>query len=438
MKGIMITAPGSGSGKTTVTLGLLRALRDLGTNVCAFKTGPDFIDTAFLAAASGKDAGNLDLHMQGSQGMRQALSMGSGTHCVIEGVMGYFDGIYNTFENSSYDISRTLGVTAVLVYAPEGEMFTAVTKIMGMKEFPDSRIKAVILNRTSQKVYEMMAPQIEAYTGLPVLGYLPEENQIQLESRHLGLIQSVELQDREQKIQVAADLIRTHIDLDRLMELMCELTVEAVSDLPKSALTIAIPRDKAFSFYYRENLRLLESCCNVRYFSPLSDPALPDCDLLYIGGGYPEVFREELSQNNSMLASIRSHAQKGGAIYAECGGLMYLMDSIDGTPVTGVLQGSSEMTGFLNRFGYVTITLERDCMLGKAGDKITAQEFHRSCVDAEEETVYQVTHTYSGRQWKCGYTRQNVLAGYPHINFIGNLDALTHLLDWAARGVKEE
>ena len=438
MKGIMITAPGSGSGKTTVTLGLLRALKDISVDVCAFKTGPDFIDTAFLAAASGKEAGNLDLHMQGNRGMRQALSMGSGTHCVIEGVMGYFDGIYNTYENSSYDISKALGVNAVLVYAPAGEMFTAVTKIMGMKEFPGSRIKAVILNRTSKKIYDMMAPQIEAYTGLPVLGYLPEESGIQLESRHLGLIQSVELGDREDKIQAAADLIRTHIDLDRLMDLMCELTVEAVNDLPTSALTVAIPRDKAFSFYYRENLRLLESCCTVRYFSPLQDAALPECDLLYIGGGYPEVFREELFQNTAMITSIRSHAQKGGTIYAECGGLMYLMDTIDGTPATGVLHGCSEMTGSLNRFGYVTIVLERDCMLGKAGDKITAQEFHRSRVDSFEETVYQVTHTYSGKQWKCGYARQNVLAGYPHINFIGNLDAFQHMLNWAEKGVKEE
>jgi len=426
----MITAPSSGSGKTTVTLGLIRALKNTGLDVCGFKTGPDYIDTAFIKAASKKDAGNLDMHIQGMEGIKKALSMGEGKYCVIEGAMGYFDGIYNTYENSSFDISRYLGVNAVLVYTPKGEMFSAVPKIKGMAEFEGSMIKAVILNRINEHYYKLLKGQIEKYTGLKVLGFVPPVEDLEIKSRHLGLLQSVEIDDMEEKIEKAAGFISKNVDLGLLMNFMAELETVHLEHPKKRDIRAAVALDKAFSFYYNENLKLLEKCCSVEYFSPLQDRKIPSCDFLYLGGGYPEVFSEELSANKSMLSSIKDFAENGGCIYAECGGFMYLMDYIEEWGMAGIFKGRSIMTKNLQRFGYIDIELKRDCMLGKAGDTLTAHEFHKSATEIEGETVYKIRKTMGDKTWACGYNCKNVLAGYPHISFLGNMKAFESLLDY--------
>lgn len=418
MKGIMITAPSSGSGKTMITAALLRAMLNLDFDVCAFKTGPDYIDTAFLKEASKKDAGNLDMHLQGKKGIRKAISMGSGEYCVIEGAMGYFDGIYNTFENSSYDISKELEVNSILVYTPEAEMFSAIPKIKGMAEFPGSTIKAVILNRVSEGYYNMLKEQIEKYTGLYVLGFVPELKDIQIESRHLGLLQSMEIEDMDARLEKAAEVIKKNIDMELLFKLMKDIDSMPIEYPKKTNYKIAIAKDKAFSFYYRENIKLLSSCCSVEYFSPLKDSSLPECDLLYLGGGYPEVFRNELSDNKPMLNSIKAFAERDGFIYAECGGFMYLTEYIEDSPMVGVFKGKSTMTKKLQNFGYANIALKEDCVLGKRGDIIPAQEFHKSISEVQGNTIYRVNNTLGDRVWQCGYSYKNVLAGYPHINFL--------------------
>ncbi|HBM75229.1 MAG TPA: cobyrinate a,c-diamide synthase, partial [Clostridiaceae bacterium] len=188
-------------------------------DVCGFKTGPDYIDTAFIRKASKKDAGNLDMYLQGRDGVKRSLYMGMGKYCVIEGAMGYFDGLYNTFENSSYDISRFLGINSILVYTPSGEMFSAIPKIKGMAEFEGSTIKGVILNRVSEKFYCMLKAQIEKYTGLSVLGYIPQIDDIKIESRHLGLVQCAEIDDMEDRIEKIASVIRKNIDMKLLVNL---------------------------------------------------------------------------------------------------------------------------------------------------------------------------------------------------------------------------
>jgi cobyrinic acid a,c-diamide synthase len=430
MKGIMITAPGSGSGKTMITVGILRALLNMGFDVCAFKTGPDYIDTAFLKEASKKEAGNLDLHLQGEEGLKKSLHMGEGEYCVIEGAMGYFDGIYNTFENSSFDISRQLNVNSILVYTPEAEMFSAVPKIKGMAEFEGSTIKGVILNRVTEKHYKMLKVQIEKYTGLYVLGFVPEIHDMEIESRHLGLVQSMEIIDMDIRIEKAAEAIQKNIDIEFLINIM-----EDIEDMPaeypeKRNIKVAIAKDKAFSFYYRENLKLLSNCCSVEYFSPLRDGSLPECDLLYLGGGYPEVFRRELSDNKSMLSSIKAFAQSGGCIFAECGGFMYLTEYIEGSSMAGIFEGRSIMTEKLQHFGYADIRLKEDCMLGKKGDRLTAQEFHKSVSEVNGNTLYRLNNTMGENVWHCGYSYKNVLAGYPHINFLGNMNSFLSMLDY--------
>ncbi len=430
MKAIMFTAPSSGSGKTTVTMAIVRAIKNRGYNPSCFKTGPDYIDTAFLAAASGKSAGNLDLHLQGREGMRQALSMADSDYCVIEGAMGYFDGIANTFSGSSYDLGQELGVPSVLVYTPRGEMFSAIPKIKGMAAFSGSLIKAVILNDVNRNIYLMLKEQIEKYTSLPVIGFMPRVKQSELKSRHLGLIQSLEIANLDELIETLAAQAESNIDIEALMGIFAKVKSQPFPILRRRNLVVAIARDKAFSFYYRENLKLFEDTCEVKYFSPLNDNILPICDLLYLGGGYPEIFRSELSANKTMLESVRNYANNGGFVYAECGGMNYLCDTVEGTRMVGFLKGESRLTTGLQRFGYVDICLLGDCLLGKAGDILYAHEFHRSKTSIAALKIYSVTKTRGNKHWMCGYVLNNVLAGYPHLNFIGNLDAFKHLLEY--------
>lgn len=429
MKTIMVTAPESGSGKTTLTMGLLRALRNRGLDICAFKTGPDYIDRAFIEKACKGRAGNLDMHMQGKDGMHASLSMASAEYCIVEGAMGYFDGMHNTYINSSYDISRELGINSILVYTPGAELFSAIPKIKGMAEFGESGIKAVIFNNVSGRYYELLKDALEKHTDIKVLGCLPKQQGAELESRHLGLVQSVELEDIDDRIEKLAEAVSDNIDLDGVLELMTEVTPVEMPEIRSYDVRIAIARDKAFSFYYRENLDILEKACKVTYFSPLEDECLPECDLLYLGGGYPEVYKEMLSKNTGMRASILEYSRAGGYIYAECGGFMYLTESIDGQPMVGVFKGESRLTGKLQNFGYANLELKADCMLGNKGDRITAQEFHKSVSEVEANTVLNISGAMGRDSWEGGYICGNTYGGYPHVSFLGNMKVLESILN---------
>ncbi len=437
MKGIMIAAPSSGSGKTTVTMGLIRALVNKGKKVTCFKTGPDYIDTAFLKMASKQSAGNLDMHLQGRDGMLSALSLGSGDICVIEGAMGYFDGVKNTLINSSYDIARSINVNTILVYTPKGEMFSAIPKIKGMVEFENSNIKGIILNKVSIDYYKLLKEKIEEYIPeVAVLGYIPKIQGAELESRHLGLVQSIEQADIDEKIELVAEAVSQNVDLRAVEEMMTELPLKPFQSIERRNLTAAVAFDSAFAFYYRENIELLERAFKVEYFSPLQDKEIPECDFLYLGGGYPEVFQEELSNNKTMLASIKEFAENGGCIYAECGGLMYLTECIEENKMVGVFRGASCMTHKLQRFGYIDIIIKEDCIIGRAGSKLTAHEFHKSISEIDGEQVFEINKTMGEKSWECGYTYKNVLAGYPHINFLGNIEAFKHMVDFVTLSTK--
>ena len=436
MKTIMITGPSSNTGKTVVTLGIIRAIKNRGINVSAFKTGPDFIDRKYLGLASGKNAGNLDMHLMGKNGIFQSLSMNNGEFGVIEGAMGYFDGIYNTYENSSFDISEKLDVPAILVYSPKGEMFSAIPKIKGMVDFSKGRIKGIILNKTSESIYKLMKGKIEEYIDIEVLGYLPFDEGLNIESRHLGLLQPDEHVEIERYIIKAAMMMENTIDVHRIIQIAEEVKIEEIKEYKKKNLTIAIAYDNAFNFYYEENIKLLEGICNIEYFSPLKDNTLPKADLVYIGGGYPELYAEELSNNIEMIHSIREYVKNSGYIYGEAGGLMYLVDSIDGYCMCGIFAGKATMTGRLQRFGYVNIELKEDSIIGQAGDKFTGQEFHKSIIETDEKQIINITKPMSKRKWECGFSYKNALAIYQHINFIGNMNALEYLLTRIEKEVK--
>lgn len=429
MKAIMISGPNSNSGKTTMTLGILRALKNREIDVRGFKTGPDFIDRELLSLASKNPAGNLDIHMMGEEGVRESIAMNLGEIAIIEGAMGYFDGIYNTFINSSFDISRKLNIPAVLVYTPKGEMFSAIPKIKGMVEFKDSKIKAIILNKVSYSMYLLLKEKIEEHINIKVLGYLPKDETLRLETQSLGLSIDGDSKTLGSFLENAACKIEETIDMDALLDLANDLKEENFVYPKKKNIKIAIGRDSAFNFYYMENLKLLENTCRVEYFSPLKDKVIPEADLIYISGGGIENFREDLSRNKSMMASIKEFSLKGGYILAESAGLIYLQACLEETEMIGIFQGQAKLTHKLKRFGYVDIEILEDCILGKKGEKFTGQEFHKSFIETEEEEIFSIRKPMSTRKWKCGYKVNNTLGYFQHINFLGNKLAFNNLLD---------
>jgi cobyrinic acid a,c-diamide synthase len=280
-----------------------------------------------------------------------------------------------------------------------------------------------------EKHYKMLKEALVGNTDLKVLGYIPKIEEIEFKSRHLGLVQSIEIADIEAKIEAIAEIVLKNVDLDELMKLMKDIEAHEAPKLRKRKIKVGIAMDHAFSFYYSENIKLLEMSCEIEYFSPLQDKVIPDCDLLYLGGGYPEVFAETLAKNYSMLDSIKSFSEKGGFIYAECGGFMYLNQSINDQSMVGAFKGESKMTKGLQRFGYIDLQLKEDCMLGKIGDRITAHEFHKSLIKIEDEPIFSIHKTMGDGAWECGYLYNNTYGGYPHIHFLGNMDVLNNILN---------
>lgn len=429
MKGLMVSALNSGSGKTLFTAGLIRLFKNNGLSVLPAKTGPDYIDTQYHTLAAGEMAQNLDMHLQGKDGMKKSLGINKKNYLIVEGAMGYYDGIYNTYKNSSYEIAKELNIDTILIYSPKGEMFSLIPKLKGFVDFSDKRIKGIVLNKTSKAIHDLIKPKIEEYVGIKVLGYIEEQNEFEIKSRHLGLFQSGEVKNCDLIIDMMAQKIKSNIDVEYISNLFKDVNYMEDTALEKRNIDVCVMKDVTFSFYYRENLNLIEKTCNVYYVSPLRDERIPKCNFLYIGGGYPEVFKHELSINKTMLNSIKSHADNNGFIYAECGGLMYLCDEIDGEKMVGVFKGKSHMTDKLQNFGYNNFELKDEFLIGDKGDKFSAHEFHRSVVEIEDNRYIKINKTMGNREWECGYRYKNTFAMYPHISFLGNFEAFNKMLD---------
>ena len=313
MKSIIIASSHSGGGKTTFTLGLMKALKDRNLDVQGYKVGPDYIDPAFHKEVTGKASRNLDVYLMGEEGLKYNYSKGCGDVGILEGVMGLYDGIGVSYEASTYDVSRILdNMPIVLVMSPKGQSTTLCAEINGLKSFKNANIVGVILNSVSEKYYKLLKYSIESNCDVKVLGYVPKEEKVSLSSRHLGLVQSMEVLDLKEKLDICADLIKKHVDIDGILDLMEafkdnneNICGKSIKELKRKHIRIGVALDKAFSFYYKNNIELLEEVGDVIYFSPINDEKLPkNLDFLYIGGGYPEVFKEELESNVSMRNSI--------------------------------------------------------------------------------------------------------------------------------------
>lgn len=424
---IVLAGTNSGCGKTTIVCSILQALVNRGGNVGAFKCGPDYIDPMFHSRIIGAKSGNLDSFFFSENTLRYLLMKNAADRdvSIIEGVMGFYDGMGLTATKAStYEVSQITDSPVVLVVGANGASLSVLAVIQGfLSLYPDNNIRGVILNQCTAMAYPALAKTIEERFGIKTLGFLPRLTDCTLESRHLGLVTAAEVENLKEKMQALARQAEKTIDLDGLMELAKSapmLNGEPVA-LPKlEPVRIAVARDNAFCFYYADSLEALtEMGAELVPFSPLSDSKLPeDIQGLYLGGGYPELYVDALSQNTSMLASIREALRRGLPCIAECGGFMYLTKAIGDSPMVGYLPGSSFNTGKLTRFGYVNLTAQKDNLLCKAGQSTPAHEFHHwDCTQPGDDfTATKI----NGRSWDCVVTTPKLYAGYPHFHFYAN------------------
>ena len=444
---LLLCAPASGGGKTTVTCALLQALVDGRINPVAFKCGPDYIDPMFHSKVIGAKSRNLDLFFLGEDKTRYLLERGSAGAglALIEGVMGYYDGIAMSHEASAYHLAKATHTPAVLVADGRGSALTLSAVIHGLKTFrPDSGIQGVILNRVSPMLYPRLKECIEGETGVKVYGFLPPLPDCALESRHLGLVTADEVAGLKEKLHKLAAQAEKTIDLDGLLALAASTpdlnaAPPALPEPVEGAPVIAVARDKAFCFYYADGLELLEQLgAKLVEFSPLEDQALPEgaCGL-YLGGGYPELLAEQLSQNTAMLSAIRDAVANGLPTVAECGGFLYLHETLadaNGTdwPMAGVIPGRAWNTGRLGRFGYVTLTARTSGLLCQAGEELPAHEFHYWDSSGPGDS-FRAQKPLSDRGWDCGVHTPTLYAGFPHFHFWARVEMARNFVAAARR-----
>ena len=452
MKKIMFGATHSGAGKTTITLGLMHALTQRGLKVQPYKVGPDYIDTSWHKIATGHASCNLDAFMVPEATLSYLFQ--SHAECadvnVIEGVMGLYDG-YGTDPNfcSSAGLAKTLNCPIILVVDGKAVSTSIAATVMGFQKFQaDTPIVGVLVNRVnSDSHYQLLKTAIEKYCHIPVLGRLPNQPALVLAERHLGLVPNEEMSDTQAYWQQLAALVEQYIEVDKILELSetqnLSVTAPALPDAcAYQGLKMAIAQDAAFHFYYQDNLDLLiQFGVQLLPFSPLSDTRVPDCDLIYLGGGFPEMFARELSANQTMRLSILQAHQQGKPIYAECGGLMYLGESLVTVEeaqyeMVGVLAGYSQMTKGLKRFGYSEGRARENTLLAHKGEVLKGHEFHHSEFSTQLPCAFSMVKTRDTeivKEWAGGYQVGNTLANYLHVHFYQNPHMLCHWLDRAIK-----
>lgn len=426
---LVATAPQSGSGKTTAVCALLGAMAARGLTPCAFKAGPDYIDPMFHRAVLGVESHNLDLFFSTPETVRSLYARHAAGHgaAVVEGAMGYYDGLGGVSDTASaWHLADTLDLPALLVVRPKGASLTLAATLRGLLAFrTPHHIAGILLNDCTENLYKMLRPMLERETGLPVVGYLPFLPGAAIESRHLGLKTAAEIANLQARLKLLADAAQSSIDwplLQRLFDRPAPAAAPPAAVPPRVRLAVA--RDAAFCFTYAETLEALqENGAELCFFSPLQDTALPpDIGGLYLPGGYPELYAAELAANAPMRAAIKAAVENGLPTAAECGGFLYLgqtLEDADGTPhlMAGVLPGQGVKTGRLVRFGYATLTAQADSMLFAAGEQFPAHEFHHW--DSTQNGTALTAAKANGRQWACGFANTHLYAGFPHLYWAG-------------------
>lgn len=456
---LVIAGTQSGVGKTTVSMGLMAALSNK-MKVQPFKVGPDYIDPAYHTFITNKKSRNLDGWMLNEESLRYLFRKNAATAqvSVIEGVMGLYDGaeVKNSIGSTAH-VAKTLNAPVILVIDGSGMSASSAAMVLGYKSLDtDLDLAGVIVNRVSgEGHYRLIKEAIEYKTNVKVYGYLPKDNGFELPSRHLGLVPSVEIEGLKKKIEKLARLIEETVEVDELVRLAenwekrvlsGQFEIERIAC--KKSIPIAVAYDKAFNFYYWDNLELLEEMgAELKFFSPMKDKHIPKeaCGMIF-GGGFPEVFAEELAGNKQIKQEIKEALAKRLPYYGECGGLMYLLEEIEDFEgkkheMVGYFPGKCQMTSRLQRFGYAQLSLKDDCIFGKKGKTIKVHEFHRSLVKGNElPTAYHLKKERAGRiikEWECGYQKDNGIAGYPHLHLYSNIE-FAHNFMFACRDHKEK
>ena len=427
----LLAAPRSGSGKTTMTCALLMALKRRGCAPCAFKSGPDYIDPMFHRAVLGVESRSLDLFFSAPETVRALYAKGAAGHgaAVCEGAMGFYDGLGGVSDRASaWHLADTLGLPVLLVVEPKGQSLTLAAEQKGLNSFrTPSHIAGILLNNCTARMYALLAPMLEKETGLPVLGFLPKLPEAVIGSRHLGLYTAAEVENLQQKLALLADAAEEHIDWPRLLAL-CEKEPPALparAETPPARVRIAVAQDEAFCFTYAETLEAFRDAgTEVVFFSPLRDTALPEnIGGLYLPGGYPELHAKELSENTSLLREIKQKIESGLPTAAECGGFLYLGQSLTDAegqswPMAGVLPGEAKDAGRLVRFGYAALSADSDSMLFRAGESFPIHEFHHWDSTANG-TALAAKKPVGGAEWRCGFVNEHFYAGFPHLYWAG-------------------
>ena len=452
----MLAAPSSGSGKTMITCGILQALARRDLNPSAFKCGPDYIDPMFHGKVMGLKSKNLDLFFSDENQARYLMakeSLGSKIS-VIEGVMGYYDGMgVADATASSYDLARKTKTPTILILDTKGMSLSIIPMIQGFMNYQsDSNIVGVILNKMNKMLFDRMKPEIEKQLGIKAVGYVPKDDKCAVESRHLGLVTPDEIKDIRERLDRLAVLIEECVDLDLLLEIAGKAP-DLEFDEPKLPLLpgykpreascestsgkvvrIALADDEAFCFNYRDNLELLESMgAELVRFSPIRDEKLPDnIQGLILYGGYPEVYAEQLEANTSMINDIRSKIEEGLPYLAECGGFMYLHESMEDMngnkhKMVGVIKGEAYKTNKLGRFGYISLKENKPGILGLDEFRIQAHEFHYFDSTSNGEDI-RASKPTGNRGWDCIHATDKSLAGFPHLYYYSNPEIIYNFL----------
>ena len=434
MPALLIAAPQSGSGKTTITCGILAALKKRGLRVQAYKVGPDYIDPGYLAAASGRPAHNLDTWLTGADAMKRifAETADRADIAIVEGVMGLYDGGQNGI-SSSAEIAGILGLPVVLVIDAKAMGESAAALALGFREYDKNiNIAGVLLNRLGSDNHRRIVSEAMERIGMAVVGAVPRDDSLSVSERHLGLLPKEENEDKGQLDKLAA-VIEKNVDLDALLAIAHKSTAAAAHDAPKINTTpkvrVAVAKDKAFSFYYPQSLaELARAGAEIVFFSPLADSSVPEADGIIFGGGFPEMFAARLAANGAMLKSVAAAAAAGTPIYAECGGFMYLTDGLvdfEGNMhgMASVVPARCKMNDRLRTVGYVEAQALSDNPLCRRGTVVRGHEFHFSSMEKETADfpdAFLFTKKRSGEQYAAGYASGNILASYLHLHFAGD------------------
>lgn len=452
---LIIAGVHSGVGKTTLSLGVMRALRNRGLKVQPFKAGPDYIDPGLHYQACGLKSHNLDTWMGNDSVVKTVFvkNAAGADISIIEGVMGLFDGSKNSrMQGSTAELALLLNAPLILMVNVEGMAQSCAALIKGFLDYePRLKLRAVVLNNCSEYHQTSLKYDLEKELGIRVLGCLPREAEIIMPSRHLGLLPAEENTELQVAIARMAELIEKNTDLDAIIELArtaeemdssqaCLIQADKKQREVNGQVRIGVAQDAAFSFYYQDSLDYLKELgAELIFFSPMADEFLPEVNGLYIGGGFPEMFLPELADNQSMLYSIRKAHKQGMPIYAECGGLLYLskyISDFEGRlwPGAGIVAAHASMSKSLKGLGYVEAHLVQDTIIGQKGDILKGHEFHYSTLnDCDDRYAAYKFNGGKGEDGRLeGYVQDNLLASYVHLHLRSNPGAAVNFLNACA------